>query len=75
MGWDAIANGDLIAEAEMAGFEVFVSADQYLRYQQNLAGRRVALIVLTTNRRDIISQRLRASSRQWRPSSQAASRP
>ena len=54
MGWDAIANGELIDAAEKAGFDVFITADQNLRYQQRLTGRRLALIVLTTNHWDII---------------------
>jgi hypothetical protein len=54
MGWDTIANGQLIDAAEKAGFDVFITADQNLRYQQRLTGRRLALIVLTTNHWDII---------------------
>lgn len=41
-------NGELLAAAEVAGFEVFVTTDQNLRYQQNLAGRRMAIVVLST---------------------------
>src|ERR1700674_2366671 len=47
-GWDTLTNGDLLAEAERAGFDVLVTADNNMRYQQNLAGRRIALVVLTT---------------------------
>ena len=47
-GWDALSNGDLLAAAEAAGFDVFVTADKNMRYQQNLAGRRIALVVLGT---------------------------
>src|ERR1035441_8470019 len=47
-GWDTLTNGDLLAEAERAGFDVFVTADKNMRYQQNLAGRRIALVVLST---------------------------
>jgi hypothetical protein len=46
-GWDALSNGDLLAEAERAGFDVFVTADKNIRYQQNLSGRRIALVVLS----------------------------
>jgi hypothetical protein len=38
----------LLAEAERAGFDVLVTADNNMRYQQNLAGRRIALVVLST---------------------------
>jgi hypothetical protein len=47
-GWDRLTNGDLLAEAERAGFDVLVTADNNMRYQQNLTGRRLALIVLST---------------------------
>jgi hypothetical protein len=49
MGWAGISNGDLIAAAEVEGFEVLITADQNIRYQQNLIGRRLILIVLSTN--------------------------
>jgi hypothetical protein len=45
-GWDQLANGELIAVAEQAGFEVMVTADNNIRYQQNLEARKIALIVL-----------------------------
>lgn len=47
-GWDRLENGALLAAAEAAGFEVFVTTDQNLRYQQNLTQRRIAIIVLAT---------------------------
>jgi hypothetical protein len=37
-GWDTLTNGDLLAEAERAGFEVLLTADKNMRYQQNLYG-------------------------------------
>ena len=49
MGWAGLTNGDLIRAAEEAGFEVMITCDQNISYQQNLAGRRLALVVLTTN--------------------------
>jgi hypothetical protein len=49
-GWDTLTNGELLVEAERAGFEVFVTADKNIRYQQNLAARRIALVVLSTPR-------------------------
>jgi hypothetical protein len=54
MGWAGLTNGDLIQAAEEAGFEVMITCDQNIRYQQNLAGRRLALVVLTTNHWDTI---------------------
>jgi predicted nuclease of predicted toxin-antitoxin system len=47
-GWDTVSNGELLDEAERAGFDVVLTADKNMRYQQNLTGRRIALIVLST---------------------------
>ncbi len=47
-GWDRLSNGDLLDEAEHAGFDVLLTADKNMRYQQNLKGRRIALVVLST---------------------------
>jgi len=47
-GWDTLTNGDLLAEAERAGFDVLLTADKNMRHQQNLRGRRIALVVLST---------------------------
>ena len=47
-GWDKLTNGDLLTEAERADFDVLVTADKNMRYQQNLTGRRIALVVLST---------------------------
>jgi hypothetical protein len=49
MGWGRLKNGELIRRAEENGFEVFVTSDQNLGYQQNLAHRHIALLVLSTN--------------------------
>lgn len=45
-GWDRLANGDLLDVAEAAGFEVFLTADKNLRYQQNLTRRQIAIVVI-----------------------------
>lgn len=47
-GWSRFENGDLLREAEVAGFEVLVTTDQNLRCQQNLTGRKLAIVVLLT---------------------------
>jgi len=49
-GWDTLSNGELLAEAERAGFDVFLTADKNIRHQQNLAGRRIAIVALSTPR-------------------------
>jgi hypothetical protein len=47
-GWDTLGNGDLLAAAERAGFDVVLTADKNMRHQQNLEGRRIALVILST---------------------------
>lgn len=42
-------NGELLEAAEASGFDVMVTSDQNIRYQQNLVGRRLALVVLGSN--------------------------
>jgi hypothetical protein len=48
-GWSGLANGALLNAAEEAGFELFITADQAMSYQQNLKGRKMALVVLSSN--------------------------
>ncbi len=45
-GWDRLLNGELIAAAEAAGFDVLLTTDKNMRYQQNLKGRKVAFVVI-----------------------------
>ena len=45
-GWEELSNGELIDVAEAAGFEVMVTTDKNIRYQQKLSARSIALIVL-----------------------------
>jgi len=50
MNWPPqLENGALLKAADAAGFEVLVTSDQNLRYQQNLVGRRLALVALGSN--------------------------
>ena len=44
-----LENGALLTAAEAAGFDLMITADQNIPYQQNLAGRKLALIVLGSN--------------------------
>jgi hypothetical protein len=46
IGWHELENGALIRQAEEAGYEVLLSTDKNIRYQQNLSGRKIALVVL-----------------------------
>lgn len=47
-GWGGIKNGDLLQRAE-GEFDLFITSDQNIRYQHNLAGRRIAILELSTN--------------------------
>jgi len=48
-GWQEISDGDLLVEASKAGFEILVTCDQSIRYQQNISRRTIGLIELSTN--------------------------
>jgi hypothetical protein len=50
-GWDTLSNGALLNAAEVAGFELLLTTDRRIRYQQNLGVRRIALVVLTGSTR------------------------
>lgn len=47
LGWSNLKNGELLAAAETS-FDLFLTTDQQLRYQQNLSGRKLAILVLLT---------------------------
>jgi len=47
-GWAGVKNGDLLRLAE-PNFDLFITADQNLRYQQNISGRKLAILELPTN--------------------------
>ena len=47
-GWAVLQNGALLGAAEQQGFELFVTTDKNLRYQQDLTSRRIAILVLWT---------------------------
>jgi predicted nuclease of predicted toxin-antitoxin system len=54
--WDTLENGDLLAAAEAAAFDVIVTPDQNLQYQQNLTTRKIAIVVLSTNNWPVIRE-------------------
>ncbi len=45
-GWSQLQNGALLDAAERDGYDLFVSTDQNLKFQQNLTGRNLAVLVL-----------------------------
>lgn len=49
-GWSTLLNGELLAAAQDAGFDVFLTTDTHLADQQNLTGRKLAIVVLSRNR-------------------------
>ena len=57
-GWAKLANGDLLRAAEAQSFDAMVTCNQNIRYQQNMAERKIALVVLTTNNWDLLKANL-----------------
>ena len=55
MGWAGLRNGELLRRAE-EHFDVFITADQNLRYQQNLSGRKLAILVLPSNQVPLVAR-------------------
>ena len=53
MGWAGVSNGNLLRRAEVE-FDLFLTADKRLRYRQNLKGRRLAIVVLPSNRLKVL---------------------
>ena len=57
-GWSTAQNGDLLKLAESNGYELLVTTDQNLRYQQNLTSRRIGIVVLMKTSWPRIRQRV-----------------
>jgi len=57
-GWSGLKNGALLTAAEEAGFDLFITADQELSYQQNLSCRDIAVLVLSTNNWSVVKERI-----------------
>ena len=55
MGWAGIKNGELLRRAEEL-FDVLVTADQNLQFQQNLSGHKLAILVLPTNQVPLVAK-------------------
>ena len=49
LGWAELTNGELLRVAEECGYDLMVTTDKGIRYQQNLKGRRLAIAVISTN--------------------------
>ena len=46
IGWHELGNGALIEQAEQAGYDLLLTTDKNIRYQQNVARRKIAVAVL-----------------------------
>ena len=58
-GWSTLTNGELLRVAEQAGFEVLLTTDTSLPHQQNMRGRKLAVVILTKNRWALIEPRIK----------------
>lgn len=47
-GWSDLKNGELLERAQTEGYQLVVTTDQNLKYQQQLSGRTLAIVVLLT---------------------------
>ena len=56
IGWALLPDGAVLTMAEEAGYDLLITTDQKIRYQQNLAGRQIAIIVLMKNDWPLIRQ-------------------
>jgi hypothetical protein len=58
LGWDTLSNGELLKAAEEAAFEVFLTTDKNIRFQQNLAERVIAIVVLGNPQWPVLRQHI-----------------
>lgn len=73
--WSTLSNGELLRVAEEAGFDVLLTTDTGLPYQQTLKGRNLAVVILTKNRWTLIQPELAqivAAVRSARPGTYSA---
>ena len=55
-GWDRLSNGALLKAAEEAGFDLLLSTDKNIQYQQNLKDRRIAIVILGNPQRPAVER-------------------
>ena len=58
--WHTLSNGELLDRAESEGYQLLITADQRIPYQQNLPRRSIAVLIITGNRRRHVSRALTA---------------
>ncbi len=56
LGWDTLSNGELLRAAEETHFEILVTTDKNIRYQQNLAEHTIAIVVLGNSRWPVVQR-------------------
>lgn len=71
-GWHLFKNGDLLDAAEDAAFDVMVTSDKGIKYQQNLRIRKIALVVLGEGAGVSFARGLKPSPPPWKPPRRAA---
>ena len=52
-GWQGLKNGELLQRAQDAGFDVFITADQNIQYQQNLQRSRLGILIIVAKTNSI----------------------
>ena len=57
-GWSTLLNGELLDAAEKAGFDLLLTTDKNLKYQQNISGREIAIVILSQSRWSLIRPNL-----------------
>jgi len=57
--WDTLVNGELLRVSEQAGFDLLLTTDNNIAYQQNLTGRKIAIVVLSGNRWRLVQRVIR----------------
>jgi len=58
IGWHELENGALIRRAEEAGYDLLLSTDKNIRYRQNLAGRKIAIVILSNSNWPLVGPHL-----------------
>ena len=57
-GWSGLSNGDLLQHSVEEGYEVLITTDQNMRYQQNLETWAIGIVVILSNRWPLIQPRV-----------------
>ena len=58
--WRTLTNGELLDRAESHAYQMLITADQRIPYQQNLSRRSIAVLIITSNEREAVTNALTA---------------